>query len=95
MLLQMELLHSFLWLSSIPLYIYTTSSLSLNDYRFDQGDFLCKCHVLLNVPTCDYTGGPQFCSPWLGSGLQFSCLPFSRCTEDPCGRVVALCPSLS
>ena len=31
MLLQMALFHSFLWLSSIPLYIYTTSSLSSVD----------------------------------------------------------------
>ena len=30
MLLQMALFHSFLWLSSIPLYICTTSSLSIH-----------------------------------------------------------------
>ena len=30
MLLQMAKLHSFLWLSSIPLYIHTTSSLSIH-----------------------------------------------------------------
>ena len=30
MLLQMALFHSFLWLSSIPLYLCTTSSLSIH-----------------------------------------------------------------
>ena len=30
MLLQMALFHSFLWLSDTPLYIYTTSSLSIH-----------------------------------------------------------------
>ena len=32
MLLQMALFHSFLWLSSIPLYIFTTSSLSIHPF---------------------------------------------------------------
>ena len=29
MLLQMELFRSFIWLNNIPLYVYTTSSLSI------------------------------------------------------------------
>ena len=32
MLLQIALLHPFLWLSSIPLYICTTFSLSVNEH---------------------------------------------------------------
>ena len=47
MMLQMSLLHSFLWLSSIPLCIYSTSSLSIH---FINGHLLVAyLHVLATV----------------------------------------------
>ena len=60
MLLQMALFHSFSWLSNIPLYLWTTSSLSIPKKSLDLRN-MGKLSHLFHIPqnqTCLFTEVP-------------------------------------